>query len=157
MSNNITLKQALKEISIDEPEAIPWIVRLIENPSSLIALPGKISLYNHDCLHVLLGCGITLQDEAYIIGFTMGNDPAINRFYIWLFKLISQYFYPRKYRFKREDFRYYASGFEYGRKLRTVVQFNQIDFKRYESLLVDKLRIKFNVESSNERSRNLQP
>ena len=140
MSNNITLKQALKEISIDEPEAIPWIIRLIENPCSPIALPGKISLYNHDCLHVLLSRGVTLQDEAFIIGFTMGNDPAINRFYVWVFKFISQFFYPRKYRFRREDFSYYASGFEYGMKLRAVAQFNQIDFKRYESLSVDSFR-----------------
>lgn len=145
MSNNITLKQALKEISIDEPEAIPWIIRLIENPCSPIALPGKISLYNHDCLHVLLSRGVTLQDEAFIIGFTMGNDPAINRFYVWVFKFISQFFYPRKYRFRREDFSYYASGFEYGMKLRAVAQFNQIDFKRYESLSVDSLRAKFGL------------
>ena len=154
MSTNITLKQALKEIFIDEPEAIPWIVRLIENPSSPIALPGKISLYNHDCLHVLLGCGVTLQDEAYIIGFTMGNDPAVNRFYVWLFKFVSQFLYPRKYRFRREDFSYYANGFEYGVKLRAVAQFNRIDFKQYEQLSVAQLRVKFNVET-NERSRNL--
>ena len=145
MSNNITLKQALSEISIDEPEAIPWIVRLIENPSSPIALPGKISLYNHDCLHVLLGRGVTLQDEAYIIGFTMGNDPAVNRFYVWLFWLVSQFLYPRKYRFRREDFSYYANGFEYGVKLRTKAQFTQIDFKQYEQLSVDNLRAKFGL------------
>ena len=42
---NPTLSEALQEFSIDRQEDIPWIIRLLENPQSPIALPGKISLY----------------------------------------------------------------------------------------------------------------
>lgn len=49
-----TLKKALLEFCLNTKEEIPWIVRLLENPQSPLALSGKISLFDHDCLHILL-------------------------------------------------------------------------------------------------------
>ena len=50
---------------------IPFVIWLLENPNSLLTLPGKISLRHHDYLHVLLDRGISPQNEAFLIGFTM--------------------------------------------------------------------------------------
>jgi hypothetical protein len=52
---------------------IPEVVRRLENPSSPTALPGAVTLGRHDVLHILLGRGLLDQDEAFVIGFTMGN------------------------------------------------------------------------------------
>ncbi len=136
--NNTTLKEALKEITIEQQEDIPWIVRLIENPDSPLALPGKISLFDHDCIHVLLNRKTKLSDEAFVIGFTMGNDPKTKPWHVKLFKFVSRYFYPRSYRFSAQDFNYFDLGFSYGRRLKFQVKF--IDFYQCQELSVVTLR-----------------
>lgn len=47
---------------------------LLENPDSPLPFAGKIDLYRHDCLHLLLERGLSVEDEAFVVGFTMGND-----------------------------------------------------------------------------------
>ena len=57
-----------------EAENVPLIIKLVENPKYDIGLfPGNISLYNHDCIHLLLGRGLRVKDEVFVIGFTMGR------------------------------------------------------------------------------------
>ena len=107
-----TFRQKLQEIKIDKQENIPWVVRFLENPKSPFALPGKISLYNHDYLHVLLDRKTSLQDEAFLIGFCMGNDPKTNFLHIWIFKFFSRYLYPQSYRFNCQDLWFFELGFK---------------------------------------------
>ena len=140
----LTLKEKLQEIIIDEPDAIPWTVRFLENPRSFFALPGKISLYNHDCLHALLNRKTTLQDEAFLIGFCMGNDPQTQFFHIWIFKFFCQYLYPKSYRFNDQDFFYFDLGFAYGKSLK--VQFNLIEFSNYSDIPLSILRQEFGIK-----------
>ena len=86
-NKNITLKEAQQYlVNGHKPEEIPWIIRLLENPASIVALPGKITLYNHDCLHILLEKELTLTGEAFVIGFTMGNDLKTNWFHLLIYK-----------------------------------------------------------------------
>jgi hypothetical protein len=58
----------------DVASAIPWYVRLLEHPSSPLALGGAVDLRGHDCVHILLGRGLLQQDEAFVLGFTMGRS-----------------------------------------------------------------------------------
>ena len=73
--NNITLTEAIADFQLkyDLPP-IPKVIQLLENPKSPLPFPGQITLENHDCLHVLFDIGFSLADEAFIVGFTMGND-----------------------------------------------------------------------------------
>lgn len=50
----LTLHDAYLTLAGDPPSKIPFFVWLFENPRSPLALPGKIDLYQHDCLHLLL-------------------------------------------------------------------------------------------------------
>ncbi len=50
-SNSCTLHDAVQQLAINDQADIPFIVWLVENPHSLIALPSKISLYGHDSFH----------------------------------------------------------------------------------------------------------
>ena len=88
--------------AIQRDSQVPFRVWLLENPQSFMALPGNISLPNHDCLHLLLNRGFSPEDEAFILGFTMGNDPDTSWWHIGLFKLASRFFYPQKFQFNRE-------------------------------------------------------
>ena len=137
--SNQTLFECLKTIKGDEQSNIPWIVWLLENPDSIFPLPGKINLYNHDCLHILLDRGISLFDEAFVVGFTMGSDIRSNRFHLAVFKILSRLFYPQEYKFEREHFKLFDLAFDYGRSLK-VKNLNQFNFKAYENKTVSEFR-----------------
>lgn len=125
----MTLEQKLEKFrtNLGDSDPIPKIVKLLENPSSPVALPGKISLNNHDCLHILLDKDVTPEGEAFIVGFCMGNDSDTNQIHVLIFKLFALYFYPSYYKFDREHLIDFNFGFNYGRSLK-VKKINKIDF-----------------------------
>lgn len=137
--SHLTLKNSLQSFNGDEQSDIPFMVQLLENPESIFPFPGKINLYNHDCLHILLERGISLFDEAFVVGFTMGSDLKTNRFHLAVFKFLSNLLYPQQYKFNQEQFKLFKIAFNYGRKLK-VKNLNQIDFKVYENQTVGELR-----------------
>ncbi len=138
LDSKITLKEALKEFSIDKPKDIPWLIRLLENPASPMALPGNISLLGHDCLHLLLDRKVDSSDEAFVIGFTMGNDRDTKPWHIKIFKFFSRYLYPRPYQLSTQDFYSFDLGFKYGRQLKPKIK--DTDFIRYHHFTLEFLR-----------------
>jgi len=146
--HNTTLHDAVQKIMVDSQANIPFIIWLFENPSSPIALPGSIDLYGHDCLHILLDrVELSLAEEAFVIGFTMGNDQRTSWFHKLLFKVISSTLYPRKYRFSWKDFRSFDAGFLYGRSL-PFQNLNQIDFRAYQHQTVTQVRQRFGISKA---------
>ena len=139
-NKNITLKEAQQYlVNGHKPEEIPWIIRLLENPASIVALPGKITLYNHDCLHILLEKELTLTGEAFVIGFTMGNDLKTNWFHLLIYKFFSRFIYPRDYRFNPTHLKVLDRAILYGIKV-TIKNINEIDFQKYEHKTLYELR-----------------
>ena len=136
---HLTLQEVYQKANLDQPGDIPKIIRLFENPQSPIALPGKISLHNHDCLHVLLGKGVASQDEAFVIGFTMGNDSKTKLWHVKIFKFLSRFVYPSKYRFTRQEMKIFDLGFHYGRGL-PKHNLNRLDFTAFYEYKINDLR-----------------
>jgi hypothetical protein len=87
-------------------EEVPFIVRLTENPaynfSGLGFFKGRVTLRQHDFIHIILGRGLTLMDEAFVIGFTMGSTDRVSTHEANLFTFINQVLYPKPYRFTPE-------------------------------------------------------
>jgi hypothetical protein len=135
-----SLKEKVAEISVDKKPEIPRIVRLLENPSSPIALPGSINLYNHDCLHVLLAQDMSPRGYAFVVGFCMGNDYNTHWLHTIIFKLFSLYIYPQKFRLSFQEFASFDVGFEYGRKIIPKKRINRIDFSQINEYSVAKIR-----------------
>ena len=135
----LTLAQVYALLSGDCPAEIPFVVWLIENPDSPFALPGKIHLREHDYFHLLLGRGFSASDEAYVIGFTMGNDLSTKRWHIWLYKFVSRFLYPPKFRFTRADLKAFDRGLAWGRNL-PIQNLNQLDFIPYQDWQLSSLR-----------------
>lgn len=146
-TDGLSLKDALRKFGGNKPSEIPFVVRLIENPQSPMALPGKIDLYNHDCLHIILGLGTSIEAEAFIIGFTMGNDIKTNWLHLQVFKLISGWFYPKIYKFHQSHMKEFDLGVDLGRKFK-YKNLNAINFHVYEDKLVGEIRhiLKINLE-----------
>ncbi|MEH2184316.1 hypothetical protein [Nostoc sp.] len=144
-ADQLTLKQAYSALEGDEQADIPFLVWLLENPGSFLALPGKINLRNHDYVHILLGREQSAQDEAFILGFTMGNDLKTKWFHLAIFKFFAQFLYPKAYQFCRNDLEAFDLGFAYGRRLK-VKQLNEFNFAAYENEPISSIRQRLGID-----------
>ena len=103
LNDEITLRAAYDSMPGGSPADIPWYVRLLENPASPVALPGAVDLFGHDCIHIMLGRGMLPQDEAFVVGFTMGASGKLARWQRELFTLCARHLYRGFYRFSGTD------------------------------------------------------
>ena len=91
------------------------------------------TLHDHDHIHVLLRRGQANNDEAFVIGFTMGNDDRTKSWEVKLFKLISRWFYPKAEKFTKNQLKIFDSGFKYGRsKLNLYQRIGEMDWTKID-------------------------
>jgi hypothetical protein len=109
-----TLGEVVRTLPGMPPEQVPWFVRLFENPVSRLAFPGAITLFRHDCIHVLLGRGLSSEDEAFVLGFTMGRADGLQDWQITLYRFIARYVYLTPYRFSDSDLLVFDLGLSFG-------------------------------------------
>lgn len=148
-SNCCTLHDAAQQLAIDSEADMPFMIWLLERPSSPIALPGKIDLYGHDCLHAILNRGHSLPDEAFIRGFTMGNDLQATGLHNFFYKVVAFTVYPEKYRFSWKDLQCFDAGFIYGRSIQRR-NLNQLDFRTYQNHTVSQVRQQLEISKTTE-------
>lgn len=115
-NDELTLGEVYRTLPTHEFTSYPLIVLIVENPKSPVALKGKCSLLRHDLIHVLVGRGLYVQDEAFVIGYTMGTSSKIGGFEKELFKFCAHRLYPRKYRFQPLDLVVFDLGFMAGQE-----------------------------------------
>ncbi|MFM1996842.1 MAG: hypothetical protein RLZZ111_1229 [Planctomycetota bacterium] len=111
-----SLREVLAELPAAPPSAIPWVVRLFENPRGWLRLHGAVDLAHHDMIHVLLGRGLLDQDEAFVIGYTMGSTKKVSWVERLVFKLVVAAVYPKPYRMPWRTLAAYDLGLEAGRR-----------------------------------------
>lgn len=117
---DITLRQALQDlesVKADQTD-IPLMVQLVENPKfrfpGFEIFHGAVDLQQHDCIHILLGRGLTSIDEAFTIGFTMGTTNKVSTTEERLYGLMAQYFYPAVYQFCENDIEVFKNAVRLG-------------------------------------------
>jgi len=127
---------------------ISWLVRLIENPKSPFHLHGASTLHDHDHIHVLLRRGQANDDEAFVIGFTMGNDDRTKNWEVKLFKFISSKLYPEEARFTKEQLKIFDRGFKYGQsKLPLYQRIGEFNWSTIDkNTPLNEVKRKFNVQ-----------
>ena len=116
-NDHLTLREVLATLPAAPPAAIPWVVRLFENPQGWLRMHGAADLATHDRIHVVLGSGLLAQDEAFVIGFTMGTTKAVSRLERWFFKCAVSHLYPDPYRIPWPILAAYDLGLEAGRRM----------------------------------------
>jgi hypothetical protein len=146
------LKNALKEMEPFKLEQgdVPFIIRLVENPKYDVGVfTGNVDLFTHDCVHVLLGRGLLVKDEAFVIGYTMGSTKKMPRWRRNLFMFISKHLYPEGYKFKEEERFVFNAGVVLGSKCPTDL--SKVDFKRGkesgETVMKIRKKIKINEKA----------
>lgn len=143
--DNFTLINAFKDLEGDPPGEIPLLVWALENPASPIGMPGSIDLFGHDCIHLLLRKGFSPANEAYIVGFTMGNDTATNWLHLMIFKIAAYFFYPPKYRLSYSELKLFDRGVEFGRKVK-VKNINKLDWTKWHHKMLKDLRTELELD-----------
>jgi hypothetical protein len=118
------LTVAYENLQGDPQSDIPALMWLLENPNSPLALPGSISLYNHDCMHLILQQGFSAENEAYVVGFSMGNDLRTKWWHLMIIKVVSLYVYPKKYRWQASNVVAFERGVKTGQQTK-VKNLNQ--------------------------------
>ena len=135
-----TLKEGLDSMSsfkLQESD-VPLIIKLVENPKYDIGLfAGNVSLYNHDCIHLLRGRGLEVKDEAFVIGYTMGSTKKMLRWRKSLFAFCSKNLYPEGYKFREEERFVFNMGVMAGsccEKDLSSVDFNEMENSKLKDL-----------------------
>ena len=142
------LKNVLEEMKpfALKPEDVPFIIRLIENPKYDIGLfGGTTTLGAHDCIHILLGRGLLLKDEAFVIGYTMGTTKKMKRWRRNLFLFFTKYLYPEGYKFKEEERFVFNMGVMAGNLCETDL--SSVDFKVFKNNTLFSIHKKLNIDT----------
>lgn len=129
-----TLREAYDSLmSIgNSQDEVPLIVKLTENPKfhfgGLGFFKGRVTLEQHDYIHILLGRGLTLMDEAFVLGFTMGSTDRCSSHEQTLFGFINKVLYPKPYRFKEDGMKVFrdAAALAY---VSDCLPLEEVDFK----------------------------
>ena len=142
-------------------EMVSFLVMLFENPSSPFRLPGSTSLFNHDCWHIMLRRGLMPQDEAFVIGFSMGTDEKTKWHHKQIFKLAAKYLYSPAYRLNNDHLQAFELGFEYARSL-PKKNLHKYSFKRNQNKTVETLAMELDIDKDDlnrfrEKERELLP
>lgn len=143
--DNLTLINAFEDLQGDPPSKIPFLIWLLENPASPISMPGSIDLFGHDCIHLLLRKGFSPANEAYIVGFTMGNDNSTNWLHLMIFKIAAYFFYPRKYRLSYSELKLFDRGVQFGRKIK-VKNINKFDWTEWHHRILKDMRMELGLD-----------
>jgi hypothetical protein len=145
-NDELTLRAVFDTLPGAGPDEIDQMVRLLENPASPYALPGAVRLRHHDCIHILLGRGLLNQDEAFVIGYTMGTAKEhINEEQVQLFRMAAKLLYKPPYRMTDNDLIAFDLAFALGNRseVRHIYQF---DFDRAMDLDIGDIRKELDID-----------
>ena len=137
--DELTLSALSENLQGDSQSSIPFLVWILENPASPLCLPGNIDLFGHDIIHHLLKKGFTPSQEAYVVGFTMGNDIDTNRIHLWIFKIATYFLYPSKYKLNQSQLKTFDLGVRHGRAAQ-VKNLNKFDWNKSSFKLLKDIR-----------------
>ena len=146
------LQEALDKFLANETtknkSEVPWLIWLMENPKSPLHLHGASALNDHDYVHIILDKGQANDDEAFVIGFTMGNDDRTKEWEVKLFKFVSSKLYPKKERFTQEQLKIFDEGFMYGQsKLHLYQRIGEFNWSTIDkNTPLNEVKRKFNVQ-----------
>ena len=126
------------------------MVQLVENPRFDIPgfdlFHGAVDLRTHDYIHILLGRGLLPEDEAFVIGFTMGSTDKVTTFEENLYTLVSRHLYPKVYQFSDASIRIFKDATKLG-YISDCQPLNQVHYAQYLDWKLRDIRRAITLES----------
>lgn len=124
---------------------IPSIIKVLENPTSPYQLCGSTDLKVHDIIHVLLGRGLLQQDEAFVIGYSMGNAANATALDRMIFLQMATTKYPAPFTFMEVDATVFNIAFDFGLAA-SQKNINNLDVEELSRMQIGSARKKFNLQ-----------
>ncbi len=151
-ADTITLRAAHESLTSlgAKQENIPLMIQLVENPKYDIpgfdVFHGAVDLRTHDLIHIVLGRGLLPNDEAFVIGFTMGSTNRVSTTEERLFSIISRFFYPKVYRFKTQAQAIFRDATKLG-YISDSLALDEVDFDALLDLPLHEVRKRLRLEA----------
>lgn len=146
-----TLNEAhseLNEFGLEQDD-VPLIIQLVENPKfdlpGVDIFHGATNLETHDYIHILLGRGVLIKDEAFVLGYTMGSSNRVNSTEEKLFGFLTKYIYPKGYRFTDEDLHVFKDAVRLG-FVSDCTPLAEVDYMKYLDWPLGKIRDDIGIE-----------
>jgi len=149
--SQVTLRQAYDALlMVGNPSSdVPLIVRLTENPEFDFGgfgfFKGRVSLRQHDFAHIVLGRGLALTDEAFVIGFTMGSSNRVTTQEKKLFAFIARTLYPKPYRFSENGIQVFKDAVHLG-YVSDCIPLEDVDFEPMLDMTLAEIRETIRLE-----------
>ncbi len=150
-TTDLTLQQAhsqLDEFGLEQ-EDVPLIIQLVENPKydlpGIDIFHGATNLDTHDYIHILLGRGVMIKDEAFVLGFTMGSSNRVTTTEERLFGFLTKYIYPKNYQFTDQDLDVFKDAVRLS-FISDCQSLAKVDYKKYIEWPVQKIRDEIGLE-----------
>lgn len=144
---DLTVQELLDRLPGISATQLPEVVKAYESPERTTALPGAISLQRHDVLHIALHRGLLDQDEAFVIGATMGSNRSdLSDSHV---KSMIQAFsraYPEPYRVSQEKLQAYMIGVELFSTM-AISNLNELPLERLVELTPKELRRTLSIDT----------
>mgnify|MGYP001165446687 FL=1 len=150
-TEDLTLKQAHSQLDDFglEQEDVPLIIQLVENPKfdlpGIDIFHGATNLETHDFIHILLGRGVMIKDEAFVLGFTMGSSNRVTTTEESLFGFITKHVYPKDYRFTDEDLEIFKDAVRLG-FISDCQALAKVEYTKYLDWPLNKIRDDIGIE-----------
>lgn len=146
-TDDLTLADVLETMPQTDEQDVPSVVKKYENPSSPFALPGALNIDRHDCLHVILGRGMHVDDEAFIIGVTMGAASDITDSAIEKFIKVSTTEYPRHWKFTTENINSFrlGVGFSFKNLQKSDIHLIPLELGKWQKMKVSEIRKRLQI------------
>ncbi len=133
-----------------EQDDIPLIVKLVENPSydwlpGFDIFNGATNIDQHDYIHIILGRGVQVKDEAFVLGFTAGSTNKVSTTEERLYAFFSKNVYPKNYQFSNDDIHVYRDAVKLG-FISDCKPLDNVDFKSMRHMTIGDVRRELNIE-----------
>lgn len=150
--DQFTLRQVLDSMQAYQKKAvdIPLIVCLVENPKFNLpwinVFEGAVNLFDHDCIHALLGRGMMPKDEAFVIGFTMGSSNRTGTLEQAVFGFIAKHLYPGPYKLTDEEVQVFKDAAHLG-YVSDCRPLSDVDYSAFIEMTVHEARQALGIET----------
>ena len=139
----------LKAIGLSQND-IPLVVKLVENPNydwlpGFDIFNGAADIHQHDYIHIVLGRGLLLKDEAFVLGFTAGSTNRVSTTEEQLYSFFTKYIYPKNYQFSDDDIHVYKDAVKLG-FISDCQRLDKVDFAAMSDMTVSEVRKAIGLE-----------
>jgi len=148
----MTLQMALDSMAevTASHDDIPMMIKLVAAVKSQLPDIGlfdpAFDVFQHDCIHILLGRGLLDLDEAFTIGFTLGSAKKKTSTEYSLYAFVSQRLYPKVYKFTEHEIAVLKDAIKLS-FISNCVPLDQFDFTQWLDEPIGKVREAVGIES----------